>query len=107
MIESLTQEQQWGWAYLHQEHGKLIDRQNAAIDEANSLLPEGVDPQPYVIKPTLEQFVGQRLAAIGDEGYRQILRVKEQAALQMFYSLSPEQQAALIEQFQIPPVLQS
>ena len=107
MIESLTQEQQWGWGYWLQEHHKSIDAQNAAIDEANSLLPQGATPQPHVTKPTMEQYIALRLAMIGDEGYGVILRIKEQRALQMFYSLSPEQQENLIEQFQIPPVLQS
>jgi hypothetical protein len=107
LIDTFTQEQQWGWGYWLQEHHKSIDEQNEAIDEANSLLPEGSTPQQHITKPTMEQYVALRLAMIGDEGYKVILRIKEQRALQMFYSLPPEQQDALIEQFQIPPVLQS
>jgi len=106
LIDQLTQEQQWGWAYLLQLHNEQISKQNDALEEANSILPEGqapIEPQPLF---TIEQFLAMRLARIGDDGYRQILRVKEQQALAMFYALSPEQQDALIAQFNIPPVLQ-
>lgn len=106
MIDQLSQEQQWGWAFLLQEHNKGIDRQNEAIDEANSLLPEGGTPQPHVEHLTMEQYLRLRLEQIGDAAMVEINRIKWDTAKQMFNSLPVEQQEALIAQFQIPPVLQ-
>jgi Spy/CpxP family protein refolding chaperone len=40
-----------------------------------------------------------------DSYYQQLVEHKKKSALQMFDSLRPEQQAALVQQLQIPDVL--
>lgn len=82
----LSQEQTWGLQYATQEH--------------NARLAEGDTPL------TVEQFTETVVKQIADNHYRQLIAYKEQLALNMFHSLSPEQQAALVAQFQIPDVIQ-
>lgn len=105
MIESLTQEQQWGWAYELQQHNAGITAANERLAEPNALLPDGVEPQQPAPLLTMEEYLMLRLQQIGDAGYATIIRIKEQRALEMFRALTPEQQAALVAQFQIPDVL--
>lgn len=105
MIERLTQEQQWGWAFELQQHNANITAANERLAEPNSLLPEGVEPQQPAPLLTMEEYLLLRLEQIGNAGYAAIIRIKEQSALDMFRALTPEQQAALVAQFQIPDVL--
>lgn len=105
MIDKLTQEQQWGWAFWLQDHNDSIDRQNAAIEEANSLVEDGGPIQPLLPKLTMEEYLAYRLAGIGNDGFAAINRIKWSKAQELFASLSPQQQEALIAQFNIPPVI--
>ena len=82
---NLTQEQTWGLQYATQEH-------NARLSESDT---------PLAVEQFTEVVVGQ----IADNHYRQLIAYKEQVALTMFRSLPPEQQEALVAQFQIPDVI--
>jgi hypothetical protein len=106
MIDRLTQEQQWGWAYQLQQHNAGFVAENVRITEANALLEEGATPQPLVPLWTMDQYVLLHMGQIGDVGYKEVIRIKEKLALDMFRALPPEQQAALVEQFQVPDVIQ-
>lgn len=105
MITQLSQEQQWGWGFDLQQHNAGITAANERLAEPNSLLPLGVDPQEPRPLLTMEEYLLMRITQIGDSGYASLIRYKEQLALNMFRSLSPEQQAALVAQLQIPDVL--
>jgi hypothetical protein len=107
LIDQLTQEQQWGWAFELQQHNAAITEANARLAEPNSLLPEGEEPQEPTPLATMDEYLLLRLQQIGNAGYEAIIRIKEQRALAMFRALTPEQQAALVAQFQIPDVLES
>lgn len=82
---NLSQEQTWGLQYATQEH--------------NARLSEGDTPL------TVEQFTETVVGQIADSHYRQLIAYKEKVALNMFRSLPPEQQEALVAQFQIPDVV--
>lgn len=82
---ALTKEQTWGLQYATQLH--------------NASLPEGDTPL------TVEQFTDLTIGQIADNHYRNLIQYKEQVALTMFRSLPPEQQEALVAQFQIPDVI--
>lgn len=83
----ISQEQTWGLQYATQNH--------------NAALPEDAETL------TVEQFTAMVVGQIADNHYRQLIQYKEQVALQMFRALPPEQQEALVAQFQIPDVIQS
>jgi len=82
---SITQEQLWGLQFGTQEH--------------NERLPEG----GTVL--SVEEFTAKVVGEIADIRYHQLITHKEQLALQMFRALPPEQQAALVAQFEIPDVI--
>jgi hypothetical protein len=105
MFDKLTQEQKRGWQYELQQHNAGITAANERLNEPNSILPEGVEPQEPAPLLTMDEFLLLRLRQIGDGAYATIIRIKEQQAIEMFRSLTPEQQAALVAQFQIPDVL--
>jgi hypothetical protein len=81
----LTQEQLWGLQYATQNH--------------NAELPEGVEPL------TVEAFTENVIRDVAENHYRNLISYKEQLALAMFRALPPEEQEALIAQFQIPDVI--
>ena len=85
----------WGAQYL-------AKRANDIIADRNSRLPEGAQPEPLKTpEQILEELVGEECL----RSYSQLVSHKEQVALAMFRSLDPQQQEALIAQFQIPDVL--
>jgi hypothetical protein len=88
----LTQEQQWGLAFATQQA-------NAAIESANETRE---DKQPLFTPESYAEFV---MRAACDSYFAQLIDFKKQAALKTFDSLSPEEQAALVAQLQIPDAL--
>jgi len=84
-LPTLTKEQLWGLQYATQNH--------------NASLPEDAE------KLSVEQFTEKVVGEIANSHYHQLIQYKEQVALQMFRSLPPEQQEALVAQFQIPDVI--
>ena len=106
MLEGLSQTQQWGIAYLLQLYNAESERYNATVADRNRFLPRD---QPLLEERALldeEAYVAKRIAEIADQGYQQLIAFKEQEALRLFRAKSPEEQAALVQQLQIPDVLQ-
>jgi len=106
-LSFLTEQQQWGIAYEVQVMNQQIALQNEQIDRQNQFVLHNQPLTPHINEETIEGFVTKKLAEIGNYGYSKLISFKEQQALNMFRALPPEQQQALIEQFQIPDVLQS
>lgn len=105
MLDQLTQEQRWGLAYLLQLHNAAIEASNEGIDARNQFKPRSEpleEPKPLL---TLEQFAVAKLCETADMGYQQLIAFKEQEALRLFRSKSPEEQAAIVAKLQIPDVL--
>jgi len=101
----MTQEQQWGLAYLAQVHNESIEQSNTRAEARNSLMhPDEVKIKIQALL-TVDSFVEKRTSEMADEGYRQLISFKEQYALQLFRSKTPEEQDSLVALLQIPDVL--
>lgn len=96
-LTQLSQEQLWGLQFA-------VLQANAPIQAANDALPEGEQPQALYTDASYAAFVFKSAC---DSYYQQLVDYKKKNALAMFDSLSPEQQAALVEQLGIPDVLPS
>jgi hypothetical protein len=92
MYEQLTQEQRWGFEYAAQ----LRNDYNASPDN-NSLRTD------Y----TAEEMALERLSQIGDQLYAEVEQAKWVLAKQMFDAATDKQKNALLEQFEIPPIIRS
>jgi hypothetical protein len=90
----LSQEQQWGLAFAAQQA-------NAAIEQANSGKPES-EQQALFTPESYAEFVFRGAC---DSYYAQLIDFKKASALALFNAMSPEEQAALVDQLGIPPVL--
>jgi hypothetical protein len=86
-LTQLTREQLWGLQF--------------ATMQTNAALPEGSEPT------TPEAYAEVVFRQACDSYYAQLIQHKTQMALNLFNSLSPEQQEALVAQLQIPDVLPS
>ena len=116
-LTALTQEQQWGIAYLVQVQNEQIEQQNTNIvqqnkwiEENNKRLPRDTELQPLLPLlelQTVESFIDNKLVEIANQGYTQLVAVKEQMVLGMIRSLPTEQKEVLIAQFQVPDILKS
>jgi hypothetical protein len=93
-LTKLSQEQRWGLAYAT----KLA---NDATNASNLGEPSG-DQRPSL---TEQQYADSVFRAACDSYYASLLDYKKKNALQLFDALSPQQQAALVAQLQIPDVL--
>ena len=105
MLENLSQTQQWGIAYLVQIYNVEAERHNATVAERNRFLPRD---QPLLEERPLldaEAYAELRIKEIANQGYQQLIAFKEQEALRIFRAKTPEEQAALLEQLQVPDVL--
>jgi hypothetical protein len=91
----LTQEQQWGLAFAAQQANATIEASNANLAEA--------DRQPLF---TLESYAEFVFRSACDSYYAQLIAHKQSLATERFNQLSPEEQAALLAQLQVPNVLQ-
>jgi len=102
---TLTQEQLWGVQYVLQYVvNPPIIAENETITAANEGKP--VDQQtPLKELYTEESYIQFVIGMATDDYYKQLLKYKENAALNMFKSLSPQEQAALVAQLGIPDVL--
>lgn len=92
----LNQEQRWGVQFV-------IQNANEAIAKQNETLPEGEEPKPLW---TVESYMKHVVGVATDDYYKQLLKYKEDKALEMFKGLSDAEKAALVAQLNIPPVLQ-
>lgn len=81
-ITKLSQEQRWGLQF--------------------ALLQSIQDGEPV---KTEQQYADQIFASACDSWYTRLVDAKKAKALEMFDALTPEQQAHLVEQLQIPDVL--
>lgn len=102
---TLTQEQLWGVQYVLQYVvNPPIIAENETITVANEGKP--VDQQtPLKELYTEESYIQFVIGMATDDYYKQLLKYKEDAALNMFKGLSPQEQAALVAQLGIPDVL--
>lgn len=92
---TLTQEQIWGVQYVLQYVvNPEITRQNEALEEA--------DKKPLY---TIESYIQHTIGVAANSYYDQLLKYKEDSTIQMFKSMTPEQQAAVVAQLGIPDVL--
>lgn len=92
----LTQEQFWGLAFVTQLANEAIEAENANLPEA--------DRRPLFTAESYAEFV---MRAACDSYYAQLIAHKQQLATERFNALSPEDQAALLAQLQVPNVLQN
>src|SRR5690349_6313605 len=107
MLETLTltQEQQWGIAYLVQLHNEEVEKYNATIAERNRFMPRD---QPLLgERPLIDDdgYLAKRITEIAQMGYQQLITFKEQEALRLFRAKSRAEQEAIVAQLQIPDVL--
>ena len=100
----LTQEQRWGVDFATLEANKPIQTENEQITASNASLPEA-DKKPLKELFTPQSYLEHVIKSACDSYYAQLVDFKKKSALQMFDSLSPEQQAALVAQLHIPDVL--
>lgn len=101
-LTQLTQEQQWGVEYACLEANKPIQAENEATEKANETAEEQKPLKPlYTPASYMEHVI--RVAC--DSYYSQLVESKKKMALNLFDSLTPEQQQALVQQLQIPDVL--
>jgi hypothetical protein len=103
-LTQLTQEQQWGVGFACLEANKPIVTENEQITASNASLPEA-DKKPLKELFTAQSYLDSVIRSACDSYYKQLIDFKKKSALQMFDSLSPEQQAALVAQLHIPDVL--
>ncbi len=96
-LTQLSQEQLWGLQFA-------VMQANAPIQAANDALPEGEEPQALYTDASYAEMVFKSAC---NSYYQQLVDYKKKNALAMFDSLTPEQQAALVEQLGIPDVLPS
>lgn len=103
-LSQLTQEQQWGVEFATLEANKPIQAENEQIEKANETADEAKPLKPlYTPASYMEHVI--RVAC--DSYYSQLVESKKKLALNLFDSLTPEQQQALVQQLQIPDVLPS
>jgi hypothetical protein len=95
-LTKLSQEQKWGLSYAT----KLA---NDATIASNLGKPSG-EQKPLL---TEQQYADSVFRGACDSYYASLLDFKKKNALQLFDALSPQQQAALVAQLQIPDVLPS
>ena len=101
----MTQQQQWGLAYLPQVHNESIEQSNKRAEARNLLMhPDEVKIEIQALL-TVDSFVEMRTSEMADEGYRLLINHKEQTALKLFRSKTPEEQDSLVALLQIPDVL--
>lgn len=104
MLENLTQQQQWGWAYELQLHNAQVRRQNASLAQYPTHPVTGL-PVEMIPELSLAQLVSADLGAKGDRAYSQLLAVKERMVMDMFYDLPADQQQAMLSTWAIPDIL--
>jgi hypothetical protein len=92
VLETLTQEQQWGLAYLVQDANQAIVLANAEVEAYNAAVPEGGVQRPTLQLLTVESFLRRKIEALADEAYTKLVKVKEAQALELFRSKSPQEQ---------------
>lgn len=95
-IAELTQEQQWGAAFGLKQYNDEAELNNANA-EATSL--------PVIPLLTLQEYIDSLISASLNKKYADLVSYKEQVALQLFRSASPEKQQQIIEQLQVPDVV--
>ena len=105
-LTQLTQEQRWGVDFATLEANKPIVTENEQITASNANLPVE-DQKPLKDLFTAQTYLEHVMKSACDSYYKQLIDYKKKNALAMFDALSPEQQAALVAQLQIPDVLPS
>jgi Spy/CpxP family protein refolding chaperone len=103
-LNQLTQEQRWGVDFACLEANKPIVTDNEQITQSNASLPVS-EQKPLKELFTSQSYLESVMRSACDSYYKQLVDFKKKAALQMFDSLTPEQQAALVAQLHIPDVL--
>lgn len=105
-LTQLNQEQRWGVDYACLKANEPIVAENERITQENTLLP---DNEKKPLKPLLtsQSYIDGVVRSACSSYYKQLIDFKKTNALAMFDALSPEQQAALVAQLNIPDVLPS
>jgi hypothetical protein len=102
---ALSQEQYWGLAFLTQQHNDALEVRNEMIRQRNEFAIES--PLPLLEKITVEQFIESKTVELANQGYQQLIATKERKALELFRAAAPEVQQALLEQLEVPDILES
>jgi len=103
-LNQLTQEQRWGVDFATLEANKPIQTENEQINASNASAKQA-DKKPLKELFTPQSYLESVMRSACDSYYKQLVDFKKKSALQMFDSLTPEQQAALVAQLHIPDVL--
>jgi Spy/CpxP family protein refolding chaperone len=103
-LNQLTQEQRWGVDFATLEANKPIQTENEQINASNASAKQA-DKEPLKELFTSQSYLESVIRSACDSYYKQLVDFKKKSALQMFDSLTPEQQAALVAQLHIPDVL--
>jgi hypothetical protein len=93
-LTNLTQEQQWGLTYATKLANETIEAGNAGKAEN--------DQQPLLSD---SQYAENVFRGACDSYYVALVEAKKKSAFELFDALPPEQQAALLNQLQVPDVL--
>ena len=101
----MTEQQQWGLAYLTQLHNDGVAQRNANLVERNRFVPRDQPLMEPEEELSVEEYVAKRTVELANQGYQQLISFKEQEALRLFRAKTPEEQAALVAQLEIPDVL--
>ncbi len=104
-ISQLNDKQRWGLLYLMQQENAAIAQHNSTVEQRNKVRLHDqplIEPKPEF---TLETFAPYKLIQLAEQAYSQLVSFKEQEALRLFRVKSPEEQAAILVQLQVPDVL--
>jgi hypothetical protein len=102
-LNELTQEQIWGIQYAKQLANNLIVAENERIENYNATN----DPNlPLLDLLTDQTYIDGVVTKACDSYYNQLVSAKEAMALTLFRQLNPTEQQALLEQLQVPDVIE-
>lgn len=96
-LSQLTQEQQWGAAFGLKQYNDSAEANNAIVEQTGL---------PVVPLLNLQQYADSLVVVALNTKYAELVAYKEQIALQLFRAASPEKQQLIIEQLQVPDVVQ-
>jgi hypothetical protein len=90
----LTQEQQWGLTYAMRLANETIEAENSnkPVEEQSPMLTES-------------DYAEQILRGACDSYYSALLEAKKKMAWERVNAMTPEQQAALLAQLEVPDIL--
>jgi hypothetical protein len=106
-LSQLSQQQQEGLAFVTMLQNRLIEEENAQIEQANANLPEGEEPKPLKDLLTTEAYMVNVIHNACDSYYRQLSDEKWRIVRQEVEKKPLDVQQQIAEDLQIPNVLPS